>query len=87
MVKEKCTCGHLEDNHKELNKRYWNDFNRRVQTHKDSPKNREKFWRREIETVRKEGSHYWACSICCCREFKLDNLDYIEKLARERKLV
>jgi hypothetical protein len=77
----KCLCGHSQKLHDEFGPNYWTRYNQALIGNKDSPK---RFWARQITGI---SDSDWRCSKCNCQEFRLDNLDFVEKEAKRRKLV
>lgn len=84
MTNKKCCCKHSRELHSELGPYHWGRLNEELVGYKEnSLKDRRGFWKRFLLNA---SARDWRCSKCECQEFRLDNLDYIEKLAKEKKL-
>jgi hypothetical protein len=68
---KKCTCGHPVSEHIGI---YDNIWIKRLQTTRDACMHGDKLYHGEFD---------W----CQCRTFQLDNLSYIEDLAKHRNLI
>jgi hypothetical protein len=80
----KCLCRHTRKNHDELSPSFWIRYDRALIGYKDTPTTRERFWARQLTGI---SDSDWRCSECNCQEFRLDNLDFVEKEAKRRNLI
>ena len=79
-----CMCKHSKTAHSELGPGHWGRLNKQLAGYKDTPTSRKRFWKKFLLN---QSDSDWRCNKCQCSEFKLDNLRYVEDLAKEKDLV